>query len=467
MKAINKIYLLGFTAVLLLFTACQEDVLRDASPEDTSDGAQAYFSESNKTSLSFSPSDPTTFSVEIGRRKTENAGVVKFTVEDEKGVFALDDSVSFEAGEKTKEIQVDFSAMTLGMTADLILKLNAEDATMYGASKISISVLRDYLWVDKGTVQFTENDFELGTVSVPIQMAKGTQLFRLKDLYNVLTKNDDDPIPVGYHLNFYLDTLNNWAATQFQTGFQDVGTGYEIYYATSGSLAGYCSFTSQDNVYSAEYIITPDRSALYLGAFSFVWDNGFPGEIPDPYEGDATVNVDWTMLSSEVSYLGYQNYSYYGEDEYGNTTPVFIDEYEIKLSNLTDNAVLNLLVADADGVGLPTGTFEIKNSNTGNTVRAGSKSGDPTGSYVTVSSVGATLYLTSGSVNIEKSDLGVYTISVDAMSFKGSDVKIAWTGSVTIIDKTATSPSGLREKDKIRKLKSGEKSKLNEQLIIR
>ena len=72
MKAIYKIYLLGIAVILTgAFTACVEDELvREASPEDTAKGTQAYFSENNKRSMSFLPTDETTFSVEIGRRNS-------------------------------------------------------------------------------------------------------------------------------------------------------------------------------------------------------------------------------------------------------------------------------------------------------------------------------------------------------------------------------------------------------------
>lgn len=436
MRTINKIYLLCIMAVLLAFTACEDDILREPSPEDSATGAQAYFPETNKTSLSFSPSDATTFTIEIGRRKFEQAGVVEYTIEDKEGVFVLDNSVSFEAGEKIKEIEVDFSAMELGMNATLVLKIKPDDVTLYGASSLSVSVLRDYVWVDRGTVEFTEDDFGLGTATVSIQMAQGTQLFRLKDLYSVLTTNDDDPVSAGYHLTFYLDTINNWAADQISEGFQDLGTGYELYYVTTGNLAAYCTFTNRDNVYSAKYLLTPDGNSLYLGSFSFVWSEGFPLEIPDPYEGDAAVNVDWIMASADVSYWGYENYSYDGMDEYGNPKPVYVDEFEIKLTNVNDFIVLSLLASDTgEEIKLPTGTFDISASNKENTVRAGYKSGDPIGSYVQVSSVNATLYLTEGTITIEENG-GVYTITLEALSAKGADVKATWSGTVIVKDET-------------------------------
>ncbi len=449
MKTINKIYFLGIAVFLFMFSACTEEVLRDPSPEDTGTGALAYFTESNKASRTFLPDAPTVFTVEIGRRKADQAAVVQFTIEDEEEVFELENSVSFAAGETVKTVEVDFSAMELGMEADLILKLDPKDETMYGNSNITISVMRDYNWVDKGSVEFYEDDFDLGTGTVPIQWAEGTQMFRLKDLYNILDDDEDNPVPPGYHLKFYLDTLNNWAADKLPNGFTDLGTGYELYWNTV-NYGAYCTFTNKDNMYYLNYIITPNRSTLYLGGASFLWNDGYPGEISDPYEGDAMVDVDWTMADAEVTYWGIWDYSYEIEDKYGNPDLEEVDEFEIVLSNPTEEIVLSLLTKSDieynletddiefpdEEIKLPTGEFTINASDKENTIRAGYKDGSPTGSYVEIkSSVEATLYLVRGTVTITENE-GEYTIVVDATSALGSKVKAKWTGTFTLADES-------------------------------
>ncbi|MGI5974275.1 MAG: hypothetical protein ACOX7E_00810 [Paludibacter sp.] len=459
MKAIYKIYLLGIAVILTsAFTACVEDeLLREASPEDTAKGTQAYFSENNKRSMSFLPTDETTFSIEIGRRKSTEACKLPLQITDEEGVFVVDTVVNFKAGENLKNIEVDFSAMTLGMEADLVISLKPEDATIYGNSSLTISVLRDYKWLDKGTVDFFEQDFGLEGGTVAIQQAEGTNLFRLKDLYNVLD-DSDDPVPPGYHLKFYLDPDNNWAALNFPEGFQNLGTGYEVYYVLSGGFATYCSFTSKDNVYSAEYLLTPNRQNLYLGGCSFVWSGDFPGVIADPYEGDATVNLDWTMSTATVSYWGPEGYSYGTEDKYGSVAVVRVDEFEITLSSGKGDIVLSLLTDYVGGKFLPTGEFPINTSNKENTVRAGFKSGVPQGSYVEIPSIDATLFLTRGKVVISEEE-GTYTIEIDGSSALDSEVKASWTGTITIVDKTATEEGGGGEgiKAKVKRLGPGKK----------
>ncbi len=450
MKTKNKIYLLGISALLFAFSACVEEVLRDPSPEDTATGAQAYFSENNETSLSFLPSDTTIFTVEIGRRKFDQAEVVNFTVEDKDEVFELENSVSFQAGESVKTVEVDFSEMDLGMEAELVLTIDSKDGTLYGNSKLTLSVLRDYEWIDKGTVELEEHLFGLPSGTVPIQQAKETEIFRLKDWFHLLDDDEDDPAPEGYHLMFYLDTTNNYSAVSFIEGFQDIGIGYDVRWDSSGQFAGYCSFTSKDNIYNASYLVQRGTS-LWIGGVSFVWNSSdFPGEISDPYEGDALVNVDWEMEDAEVTYWGIWDYSYEIEDKYGNPDLEEVDEFEIVLSNSTEEIVLSLLTKSdieynletediefPDGeIKLPTGEFIINASDKENTIRAGIKKDGPTGSYVEIqASVEATLYLVSGTVTITE-ESGEYTIEVDATSALGSEVKAKWTGSITIADES-------------------------------
>jgi hypothetical protein len=107
---------------------------------------------------------------------------------------------------------------------------------------------------------------------------------------------------------------------------------------------------------------------------------------------------------------------------------------------------------------LPTGEFPINTSNKENTVRAGFKSGVPQGSYVEIPSIDATLFLTRGKVVISEEE-GTYTIEIDGSSALDSEVKASWTGTITIVDKTATEEGGGGEgiKAKVKRLGPGKK----------
>ena len=146
---------------------------------------------------------------------------------------------------------------------------------------------------------------------------------------------------------------------------------------------------------------------------------------------DHTWFYNHTLLDTCLLYTSYEI-----EDKYGNPDWALIDEYEIILSNPTDEIVLSLLTESTEAIELPTGEFNISASNKENTVRAGIKADSPTGSYVEIkTSVEATLYLVRGTVTITEEG-GEYTIVVDAESALGSTVKAKWTGSITIADKS-------------------------------
>jgi hypothetical protein len=180
--------------------------------------------------------------------------------------------------------------------------------------------------------------------------------------------------------------------------------------------------------------------------------------IADPYEGDATVNLDWTMATADVSYWGYLGYTYEVEDKYGGVAYAGVDEFEITLSGANGKIVLSLLTNYVGGQFLPTGEYPINTSDKENTVRAGFKSGIPLGSYVEVPSIDATLFLTRGKVVISEEE-GTYTIEIDGSSALDSEVKASWTGTVTIVDETAEEEEGGAEgiKAKVKRLGPGEK----------
>lgn len=440
MKTISKIFLC-IAATLFMFTACEDTIERGSSPADTSNGAQAYFSELNKTSLAFLPDAPTTFKIGIGRNKASEAATVEYTITDKNNVFVLDNSVDFAAGETLKEVEVDFSAMSLGMTATLELKLKAEDATMYGSSSLTISVKRDYKWIDKGNAVFEDALFGFGEGKATVQWAEGTDLFRLKDPYLGFKADFEvEEMEDGFGLSFYLDTLNNYAIKSVPNGFQDFGllqlTPYSFYYTTEGGLADYCSFVNNANQYVINYLLAENGVPSYIFDISFTWDDSFPGEIPDPYEGDVSIKVDWTMTDAEAYYWGYDYYE--TEDEYGDDDAVFFDNYEVALASSSGDIVLDILsLKVSNNIALPLGSFEINDSNLENTIRAGYKSGTPLGSYVEVPAIDAILYLVEGEVTIEEgATSGTYKIAIDGISAAGATVEAEWEGSLTVQDMT-------------------------------
>lgn len=417
MKTLYKI-LFSLLGVAVLLTACDDEILREPSPVQQG-GVQAFFSADNETSYSFLPDATPVMNVVVGRNITTGADSVAYIMTDENGVFVpQDDKLFFPAGVAYDTLVIDCSAMTLGMNAELVLTLNEEDAYVYAASSISISVLRDYKWVNRGAVEYNDLDFGLGAATVPIQQAEGTQLFRLPNLYNYF----DEEIPTGFHLLFYIDTTT-FAAINLPAGFQDLGTGYEVYYNTT-NYGAYCTFTSSGNEYFLGYILTPDRSALYIGGASFVWKEGFPGVMTDPYEGEGVDSISWNLTNPWA--IWYADY-YYNE----------VSEFDLVLddgSNYVNLVLFADLADETDPITLPEGEYKINQDIEVGTALAGYNGANgKDGTYAFAPSVNSTFYLVEGTVTVTE-ELGVTTINVEALSASNVSFRATWSGALSVIN---------------------------------
>jgi hypothetical protein len=460
MKLYHKYSAMLTGALLLAFASCTEDVTRDLSPVQEGGGIQAYLSQDNETSLSFLPDSLPEFTVTVGRNNTAGAATVDLLVKDSKNLLDAPTSVTFADGQATAEITVDLSRMALGQSTTLEVALaNTADRYYYGLASISIDVLRDYKWEDAGKVEFNDLDFGMGKLDVPIEWAQGTQLFRLPNLYHEY----DESVPAGLHLQFYLDTLKVTGAdgkeyrkmaplelTKVMTlGQHNLGTGYNIYWRPDvPDYDGYFSFSNYGSSYTLNYLLV-QGSSLYIGAASFVWKDGFMGEEPDPYKGEdieAKVDTDLTGAASAGYFFGDEYFSYSAQDEYGSSVRVSVGDYVIMLEHPEIFVSLEFLAPYNDQVEIPAGEYAINNSELVSTVRVGNyaEAQDGYGSFASVPATVVTpevnLYFASGTVKVEYSGTDA-TITIDAITGKGSTVKATWTGQLDIIDLTAA-PGG-------------------------
>ncbi|MDR0413460.1 MAG: hypothetical protein LBH61_06660 [Dysgonamonadaceae bacterium] len=447
MKTYNKFSAILMGAILLTGASCTEEVFRSASPVQEG-GVQVYISEANSTSLLFLPDDPTTFTVTLGRQNTQGTITVPLSVSDPENLLAVNNSITFEDGEALAELEVDFSAMELGQSTSLELSVtNEEDRYLYGLSTLSIRVLRDYKWASAGSVEYTDLDFGLETATVPIERAEGTQLFRLPNLFYEIcvAVGDPDPVDKGYHLQFYIDP-STYDAISLVDGFQDLGTGYEVYWNT-GNFGDYCHFTNYGSKYTLEYILTPDRSTVYLGGASFVWTDGFKGVEPDPYKDEdlEKANLDKVMTDAEGYYLGYEYQD--GQDEYGNKSEIPVAEYILSLASSDLDISLDILTSFDGNIVIPAGVYPIDNSDEATSVRAGNYTEFPYGSYAQIPAISPDLklYFVSGAVRFEYEG-DICNITVEAVTGKGSNVKATWQGKLDIIDLTQPEPAGAKMK---------------------
>jgi hypothetical protein len=477
----NKISIILAGATLLAFAACTEEVLRDASPVPEG-GVQAYIPETNSTSLLFLPDDAaTTFTITIGRQNTQGRVEVPLSITEKKGLLALSNNIAvFEDGQALTELEVDFSVMEPGESTVLELAIkNDADRYLYGLSKYSITVLRDYKWVDVGEADFKDLFWTGATVKLPVQQAEGALLFRFKDIYSEIFLALDPTDPdiekcKGYHLQFYLDTTYTDASETYRsckadslpTAIQDLGLGmYGITFlwaAPGKSYANYCEFTNEGNVYRIDGVYLNNGELWNFYTFTFTWTDGFPGIIPNPYK-DETIVIDSlkrTMTDAAGYYFGWEEYSHNNTDEYGSRIPVYVDNYIVEM--VCNDLYISLDMLIHDNASIPAGVYPINNSDLENSVRPGNYAEVSTygiSSYVELAIQDVILYLVSGTVEVEYDNDDNCTITVDAVTAKGSVIQATWTGDLQITDLTSAGAPGAAVKAGLKvKAKAGVKT---------
>lgn len=448
MKSINKISLaLGVLA--LAFTSCENVVEREIAPKETSG---VYFLETNVTSHTFLPDSTVAFNVLVGRVNADKQETVKYTIEDEYGVFVLPDSVVFEKGITVDTIHVTAPTMELGMNAELILTMNdPENISIYGSASVTISVLRDYEWINRGTATYTDAAFELGTSSCGIYQAKGTTLFKLADPYKGLEAalqaggmGSDWTMPTGYSLQFTMDTVS-WKISGIANGAQDIGllefSDYIFYYDSQYAAYGIGYSSAGNNYTITAFLWNLSDNGLYGPVpFSFVWDEAnFPGELIDPAEGDGKLELNLDLTNGIEAWYGNLGYT----DKYGR--PLF-SKYYLTLcdSIIGDSIVGNQVFLDlyATPSEAPTsfeGQYSIGSDMEAGNVLAGYKDANGImGSYVYYASTKTVLYLSEGTVTVKDETDGSTSIRVAAKNLTGDTINISYKGELQIMDATQT-----------------------------
>lgn len=441
MKPVNRI-MLAFGAVAFAFASCEELVEREIAPKETSG---VYFLETNVTSHTFLPDATVAFDVLVGRVNADKQETVKYEIEDEYGVFVLPDSIVFEKGVTVDTIHVTAPDMLLGMNAELILTINdPENVSIYGAASVTISVLRDYEWINRGTATYTDAVYGFGTSSCGIYQAKGTTLFKLVDPYKGLEAvlqdagmGSDWTMPTGYSLQFTMDTVN-WQISGVAEGAQDIGllefSNYIFYYDSRYAAYGIGYSSAGNNYTITAFLWNLSDDGLYGPVpFSFVWDEAnFPGELIDPEEGEGNIELSIAMTNCDAQWWGDLNIT----DKYGNS---LFSNYYLVLSDANYNyVVLDLYANPGESIESFVGEYTIDDSNNAGTVLAGyNDANGKMGSYVLYQSTKTTLYLSEGKVIISEEG-GQTTIAVDAKSISGAQIKATWTGELNVEDMVNT-----------------------------
>ena len=202
MKNVLK-YMFGAVLVIVALAACTNEYAYDA-PSATEQGGNATIS-AETTSFVFVPSDDQDLMVTITRVDATNAQEIGLTCDNPK--FAVPSTVSFAAGEKSKDV-VFKSSLVAGESESAVISISGADAFLYGANsvKLNVSVYRSFTGMIQQTDFYGEDPWEIdiyelgdGDYMIPNAFADGYDL-----KFNIDFKTNQVKIPAQY-IDYYSD----------------------------------------------------------------------------------------------------------------------------------------------------------------------------------------------------------------------------------------------------------------------
>ncbi|MBP3786360.1 MAG: hypothetical protein J6I32_07060 [Bacteroidaceae bacterium] len=337
---LNKSILMMATAAVFGLASCSEDIDFKNYNSSAEGKQQQYSFAQGEQSFSYLPSDEVVEQVKFTLSRTNAAAQesLKVVVDDEStGAFAFADEafadkdtidVVFPAGERSVDVLVNVNAENIAIGQEAYMELAIAQTARYEVESIeqvtdtiwdeadpekytietsndttwkeilepiaspsgklasSVSITIDYTWVSAGSCLMTSTWVgNSDPIRIKIQKAKeGTGLYRLVSPYWVMEPDYcDEEIAPSRHLQFVIDEEDGTAIsvpTFIPLGvFNSSGAEYQWYFVTTGSLAGYCSFTNEGNTYTLNTLRYTGGS-LYAtqGPEVWVWDEGYPFE---------------------------------------------------------------------------------------------------------------------------------------------------------------------------------------------
>lgn len=290
MKLYQSIALMGL-AVFGLASCSEEPDFKAYDPAAETTEEQVTFAQA-ELKYSFVPTDeiPSQFPVVVRRANAADSVKVKLnaTSSDATIINCVADSVEFEVGSLVDTLWVDFDAdnYVIGEEYTLDLELAVDSGvsavSAAGLGETSVTIFVDYTWVSAGSCQFTSlKPFEEGPVTVQIiHAAESDGLYRLVSPYAKMTTEGLE-YESGYNISFYLDEDYNITglANGEDMGVYDEGEMMWIYYNPSHpSYGSICTCTNTGNVFECGFLVAEGSSLVDFGAFTFTWDNGYPGD---------------------------------------------------------------------------------------------------------------------------------------------------------------------------------------------
>lgn len=271
MKKIFNSFL--FTALALLsvvsLAGCSADD-EDFAPGEQDAGAYLY---TDNASPVYIPTDNQVLAVSVGRTDSTEAGTYSISCDNSK--FNCPSTVTFNAGEKTKTLAIPFN-MGIGSTEKVTFKIADKDATVYGDSTLTFTVMRDYEWESAGTGELSDQIIYGISGTVQVEHAKGTSIYRIDAPFTALFKQaGESKIPTSDNIQFTYENGKMSIADGFiypdQTGNV---IPYFLYYDAT-NYAKYCNIVSDGNTFVINLLAgkLSDMTPAYTGYLSFTWDD--------------------------------------------------------------------------------------------------------------------------------------------------------------------------------------------------
>lgn len=258
--------LMAALAVVALAGCAADD--EDFTPGTADNGAYLYASSTNVT---YGPDDQQVLKINVGRMDSTTEQT--FNLSGDNDAFQVPSTVSFAAGQTSKEVDIPFS-LQIGESQTVDIALPSDQKSKYGVDTLRVTVLRDYNWTSAGSGMFIENTFTGDSGTVAVEHAERTEIYRLVQPLKKM-------LGVTPNLQFTMDAKGN---VGFDNGLFDFfagsskNQGLDYMYYDSDNYPDNCSFTNNNGVLELTFFVS-DGSKLYSGGdFIFKWTKGYPAQ---------------------------------------------------------------------------------------------------------------------------------------------------------------------------------------------
>lgn len=253
-------------AALALGSCAADD--EDFTPGAIDSGAYLY---TNSNEQTFTPDNEEVLKLNVGRMDTTTAAT--YNLSSDNPTFPVPSTVSFAAGESSKEIDIPFT-MEIGTTQTVTFALPSEQGSGYGEDTLTVTVTRDYNWVSAGEGTFVDNTFTGSSAKVNIYHVAGTTLYRLyRPLYDIIGSTANIQFNMDDKGNVTLaDGIYSWFAGDYAE--------YQAYYDTA-NYPGYCNVTNENGVITFNFLPLKGKDVYTGGQLIFQWTKGYPVKIAE------------------------------------------------------------------------------------------------------------------------------------------------------------------------------------------